>query len=115
MWNIALDLIVVIHFVWILFLLFGALIGRKIVWVKWLHISGLAFSIALQIFHWTCPLTTLEQYLSIKNAEAPSYSGDFLTHYLNQIVYLDVSPLYIFLGTIFVILLSLWAYQTKPS
>lgn len=115
MWSLALDIVVSIHFLWIVFLLFGAFIGRRIAWVKWLHISGLAYSIALQVFQWTCPLTTLEHVLSRKKADSLSYSGDFLTHYLNQVVYMDVDPGYIFLGTILVILLSLWAYRVMPS
>ena len=115
MWNLAVHVVVLVHFLWIVFLVFGAVIGRNMVWVKWLHIAGLTFSIALQIFHWTCPLTILEHYLSRKSAESESYTGGFLTHYLNQLVYLDVPPRYIFIGTIVVVVLSLWAYRTTPS
>ncbi len=58
-WKLAADLVVVIHLLWILFIIFGALIGRRIIWVKWLHIGALAFSVVLQIFQWICPLTYL--------------------------------------------------------
>lgn len=115
MWIMASDLLVILHFLWILFLLFGAIIGRKIVWVKWLHIAGLMFAVVLQIFHWTCPLTALEHWLSQQQDESVSYVGDFLPYYISQLVYVNVPPLYIFIGTLLVILLSLWAYLAKSA
>lgn len=115
MWNIASDVVVILHFIWIVFLVFGAIIGRKVVWVKWLHISGLIFSIALQLFHWTCPLTALEHWLTLQQNKTLSYSGEFLPHILKQLVYLDVPPHYIFIVTILIIVLSLWTYRVKLS
>ncbi len=114
MWKMASDAVVILHFFWIVFLVFGAFIGRKIVWVKLLHVSGLIFSIGLQVFHWTCPLTALEQWLDRQQDGAHSYSGDFLPHVLNQLVYLEVSPQYILLATTLIIFVSFWLYRSNP-
>ncbi len=110
LWKLAADLVVVIHLLWILFIIFGALIGRRIVWVKWLHIGALAFSVVLQIFHWICPLTYLEVWLRSRHGRSLAYSGDFIAHYAEELVYLTAPPGVVLGVTFAVIGLSLWAY-----
>ena len=51
-YRLAADFAVLIHFLWIVFLIVGALIGRRYHAVKVIHISGLTFSIVMQIFGW---------------------------------------------------------------
>lgn len=87
-WKITADVIVVVHFLWILFIICGALIGRWVRWVKWLHVGALAFSVCLQLFQWTCPLTHLEVWLRQRHNPALGYVGDFLAHYAERLVYL---------------------------
>jgi cytochrome c biogenesis protein CcdA len=112
--KVAADLVVLFHLSWILFILFGALIGRRIVWVKWLHIGALIFSLLLQLFRWVCPLTYLEVWLRRQHDPALGYTGDFLAHYAERLVYLQVSPLVVFIATLLVVGLSVWAYARKP-
>ena len=54
------DTTLIVHFLWILFLLFGfvfALKGSKIAYV---HLGGLLFALVLNALGWYCPLTHLE-------------------------------------------------------
>jgi hypothetical protein len=104
------DGVVLLHFLWILFLIFGALAGRSIRWVKVLHLGALIYSLALQGFGWTCPLTVLEVWLRAAQTTASDYRGGFIRHYVERIVYLDLPPRSILLGTLLVVTVSLWIY-----
>jgi len=104
------DAVVVLHLLWIVFLILGALPGGRWVWVKWTHLTSLAFSIALQVFGWICPLTYLEVWLR-KLGGAQPYEGTFIRHYIEQIVYAEIPRAALFTGTLIVVALSLWRYN----
>jgi hypothetical protein len=53
----------------------------------------------------------LEVWLRQKQQIATGYSGSFISHYLEKLIYLDVSAGYVFIGTIVVIILSVILYQ----
>jgi hypothetical protein len=108
---VAADAIVVLHLLWIVFLILGALPGRRWPWVKWMHLASLAFSIALQVFGWICPLTYLEIWLR-KLGGAQPYEGTFIRHYVEQLVYADIPHNALLTGTLVVVALSLWMYFT---
>ncbi len=110
LWKLAADIVVVIHLLWILFIIGGALIGRRIVWVKWVHIGALVFSLALQLFGWICPLTYLEVWLRSRHDPSLAYAGDFIAHYAEGLVYLTAPPGIVLGATVIVIGLSTWAY-----
>jgi len=103
------DAVVVLHFLWIVFLILGALPGRRWVWAKWMHLASLAFSIALQVFGWICPLTHLEVWLR-KYGGARPYEGTFIRHYVEHIVYAEIPHYVLFAGTLVVVAFSLWMY-----
>ena len=104
------EAVVFLHLLWILFLIFGALAGRYLRWVKILHLGGLIYSLLLQGCGWICPLTTLEVWLRQRQAPASVYGGGFIQHYVEKIVYLDAPPGYILLGTLCVLAFSAWIY-----
>ena len=112
--SLAADAVVVIHFGWILFLIGGSLIGRHMRWVMWLHLSALGYSLLLQIFPWICPLTHLEFWLRNRSASGEAYSGSFIIHYLERIIYLEAPQEWIFLLTGLVVGISAWVYVTAP-
>jgi hypothetical protein len=105
----AAELVVLVHFLWIVFLVGGAVPGVRWAWVKWTHLGALGFSMALQLFGWVCPITHLEVWLR-RAGGAASYEGTFIGHYLERIVYAPLPPNVIFLGTLIVVGVSLWAY-----
>ena len=104
------DAVVVLHLLWIVFLILGALPGRRWAWVKWLHLASLAFSIALQIFGWICPLTHLEVWLRRLGGAQP-YEGTFIRHYVEQLVYAEIPRDALLIGTLIVVALSVWRYR----
>lgn len=110
-WRVAADVVVGVHLLWIVFIILGALPGKRWLIVRLFHLASIIFSLLLQTFGWICPLTHLEVWLRQQQAKALGYSGSFIAHYLEEIIYLDASPIHIFIGTLVVIALSLVLYQ----
>ncbi|MBI5409655.1 MAG: DUF2784 domain-containing protein [Nitrospirae bacterium] len=110
LYRIAADITVFVHFLWIIFLIFGAFIGRKHKWVKRAHIGGIIFALVIQFFGWYCPLTHLEIWLRRMHDPSRSYSGSFIIHYIEKVVYLNVSPKAILALTVVLALISIWVY-----
>jgi hypothetical protein len=88
-YSVAADVVVAIHFGWILFLIGGSLIGWRVRWVRWTHLAALGYSVLLQTFSWICPLTYLELWLWNRTPTG-SYSGSFISHYLEKLIYMDI-------------------------
>jgi len=112
-YKILADSVVFIHFLWIVFLFFGAIWGIKNRVVKIFHISGLVFAFVIQIFDWYCPLTHLEVWLRSKHSPALTYTGAFIIHYVEKIVYIEISRYLILIFTIFLCGFNLWLYSKK--
>lgn len=106
LYKLAADFVVVIHFLWILFIIFGAFWGRFNRLVRNIHIAGLVFSIVSQIFSWICPLTHLEVWLHEKYNPYLAYPGSFIAHYLEEIIYVEMSERIIFVLTLFIVGIS---------
>ena len=109
--NIAADIVVAFHFVWILFLIGGAFVGRRVRWVMWMHLAALGYSVLLQIFSWICPLTYLEVWLRSRGG-GKTYPGSFIAHYFEKLVYLEISRGWLFLFTAIIIGTSAAVYYT---
>jgi hypothetical protein len=111
LYKLAADITVLIHFLWIIFLLFGAFIGRKFRTIKYIHIAGLCFAVIMQICGWYCPLTHLEVWLRQRHDPSLMYHGSFLIHYIERIVYLELTPGIIFVLTVILIVVSAFLYR----
>lgn len=109
-YRIAADIVVAVHLLWIIFIIFGAIPGRRWLIIRLFHLGSLVFSVMLQRFGWICPLTHLEVWLRQQQVKSLGYSGGFIAHYLEKIIYLDASPVHIFTGTLVVIAFSLFLY-----
>jgi len=114
-YKLAADLVVLIHFLWIVFLIIGSFIGRKYRIVKIFHIAGLGFSVIMQIFGWYCPLTHLEIWLRQRHDPLLTYHGSFIIHYVEKIVYIQLSPVIIFVLTFILISISMYIYLGRKE
>lgn len=108
--RILADIVVFIHFLWIVFLIFGACAGRRHQTVKYLHISGLAFAFMLQVFDWYCPLTYFEVWLRAQHDPGRLYAGSYIIHYLEKIIYMEVDRWVIVILTIALCGINAWVY-----
>lgn len=104
------DFVVVIHLIWILFLISGGLWGVRHKVVRVIHLSGLCFALMIQIFHWYCPLTHLEVWLRARHDPSLSYTGSFIIYYLEKIIYIELSRSLIFTLSILLLVFNAWIY-----
>jgi hypothetical protein len=79
-----------VHALFIAWVLFGALFTRSRNILRWLHILSLIWGVLTELLPWPCPLTLLENWLEQKAGVEP-YQGGFLLHYIDKLVYPDVS------------------------
>jgi hypothetical protein len=104
------DLIVVIHFGFILFVIFGGFLVLK--WRKliWLHLPAAMWGILIEFFGWICPLTNLENRL--RSASDGVYISGFIEHYIIPMIYPSALTREIQIGLGFiVILLNFFVYK----
>src|SRR5882762_3499767 len=98
-----------LHVLFILWVVFGALLTRSRPILRWLHIASLIWGILTELLPWPCPLTVLENWLEGKAGIEP-YQGGFLLHYLDKLVYPDISPTALTIAGVFVCALNLAFY-----
>lgn len=110
LYRVLADTVVLIHFLWIIFVIAGAIPGTRYRAVKVIHIPSLAFALIIQIFGWYCPLTLLEVWLRSKHDPALAYPGSFIIHYAEKIVYIELSRSLILVLTVFLCGFNVWFY-----
>ena len=80
------DLVVGVHFLFVLFVLLGGLLVLRWPWVAGLHLPAALWGVLIEFTGWICPLTPLEQSLR-QRAGGQGYSGSFIEHYLLPVLY----------------------------
>ena len=117
------DLVMVFHFVFVLFaVLGGCLVLKRRRWA-WVHIPAFLWAALIEFAGRICPLTYLETWL-LEQSGAHGYREGFIEHYLFPLLYpedltrsLQVT-LGVFVLSINIIIygfLILRAYQKKPE
>jgi len=91
-------------------LFFGVLIGVRYKLFRIIHIAGLGLALIIQIFGWFCPLTYLEIWLRQKHDSSLSYTGSFIIHYIEKIVYIELSPTIILVFTLVLCTFTMYIY-----
>ncbi|RJG09975.1 DUF2784 domain-containing protein [Pseudomonas cavernicola] len=85
-YRLAADAVVLVHLLFILFVLLGGLLVLKWRWLAWVHLPAMAWGTTVELFHLFCPLTPLENQLRRAAGEA-GYAGGFIEHYLLPLIY----------------------------
>lgn len=98
-----------LHALFILWVVFGALVTRLRPVLRWLHIGSLVWGILTELLPWPCPLTLLENWLEGEAGVEP-YQGGFLLHYLDKLVYPDLSATVLTVAGVVVCVLNLALY-----
>jgi len=80
------DLIVLLHFAFVAFVVAGGMLALRWPRAAWLHLPAAAWGAAIEFFGWICPLTPLENALR-QASGAGVYGGDFVARYLLPILY----------------------------
>jgi hypothetical protein len=83
--NLA-TLVVLAHFAFILFVMFGGLLALRWRGVPWAHIPCFLWGAGIEVVGGICPLTPLENRLRQAAGES-QYAGTFIEHYILPIMY----------------------------
>jgi uncharacterized protein DUF2784 len=83
---VAADLVVLLHFTFIVFVVLGGLLAFRFPSVAYLHLPAVAWAAAIEFSGGICPLTPLENWLRRSSGSA-GYSGGFIDHYLAPLIY----------------------------
>jgi hypothetical protein len=82
------DLVVLLHFLFVLFVVCGGVLALWWPRIIWLHVPAVAWGVWIEFSGWICPLTPLENRLRRAQGEA-GYEGDFIAHYVLPVLYPD--------------------------
>jgi Protein of Unknown function (DUF2784) len=111
-YSVLATVVLFVHTLFILWLIFGALVAVHRPLVRRLHIASLIWGVLTQILPWPCPLTLLENWLEQRAGIAPdaTYQGGFLLHYLDKLVYPDFPQTVLTIAAVIFFLLNLAFY-----
>ena len=104
------DLVLVVHLLFVLFVVLGGLLVLRWPALAWLHIPAAVWGVLIEYTGWICPLTPLENSLRVRGGDA-GYTGGFIQHYIQPLLYPSglTRGTQIVLGSL-VLLLNLSAY-----
>ena len=86
MYEFAANLTLIVHFAFIIFVVFGALLFFVATKFFYVHIPALIWGIYIELTHSVCPLTYLENWF-LQKVNLTTYSEGFIQNYLLPIVY----------------------------
>jgi hypothetical protein len=91
MYGIFADIIMLVHFGFILLVVFGGLLALQWQRIALVHLPAVFWALFLELKPGTiCPLTPLEQTLR-QRAGQSSYAGGFVEYYLDPIIYQNMT------------------------
>ena len=85
-YNLLADLVVIVHLLFIVFVVVGGLLMLRWRQLIWLHLPAVVWVAILEFNNLICPLTPLENTLRRAAGQA-GYEGGFIQHYLTPIIY----------------------------
>ena len=86
LYRLLADLIVLLHFGFVLFAVLGGFLVWWRRWIAWLHVPALLWAATIEFTGGICPLTPLENWFRQRGNEA-GYSGGFIEQYVIAILY----------------------------
>lgn len=104
------DALVVLHLLFVAFVLAGGFLLARWPKLMWLHLPSAAWGALIEFTGGICPLTPLENRLRVLSGES-AYSGGFVERYLLPILYPEnlTLPIQMVLGGV-VVAVNLVAY-----
>jgi len=86
--HLLANLVLIIHFAFILFAVLGGFLVLRWRWAVVLHLPAVAWGVYIELSGNICPLTPLENRLRHRAGEA-GYEGGFIEHYIMGVMYPD--------------------------
>lgn len=109
-YSLFANIVLILHFCFVLFTVFGGLFVLRWRWVWKLHLPVIIWGFLIQYFLWICPLTILENYFRALAGET-GYTQGFIDYFISLIIYPNITPnFHLFLG-IALIVFNLFVYS----
>ena len=89
-YRVLAEVVPIVHFCFVLFVVLGGLLVLRWPSVLWLHLPAFIWGVLVQCFLWACPLTPLENWFR-RSGGRSTYAGGFVDHYISSILYANVS------------------------
>ena len=86
MYELFANLTLIIHLIFILFVIFGGMLSFFFSKIIYIHFPALLWGIYIEFTNSICPLTYLENWF-LNQAELTTYSNSFINNYLFPIIY----------------------------
>jgi len=86
LYRLGAEAVLFVHFAFIAFVLFGALLALRWRWVVVAHLPAAAWGFFVEVTGRICPLTYIENSL-LNRAGESGYSQGFIEHYLLPVIY----------------------------
>lgn len=80
------DATVIIHFGFVLFVLFGGLLVFRRPAIAWLHVPAALWGMWVEFAGWICPLTPLENWFRQRGGD-DVYTSSFVERYVIPVLY----------------------------
>ena len=99
MYEIVANLLLIFHLIFILFVVFGALLFFVSTKIIFIHVPAVIWGSYIELTNSICPLTYLENWF-LQKSNITTYSEGFIQNYLVPIVYPEnlTKDLQIYLG-----------------
>ena len=85
-YRVLADLVLVLHLAFVLFVVLGGLLVVRWPPLALLHVPAAIWGVLIEYTGWICPLTPLENSFRTMGGEA-GYSGGFIQHYIQPLLY----------------------------
>jgi hypothetical protein len=117
LYSLFADAVVVLHFIFIAFVVAGGLLALHWPRLAFVHLPAVIWGAAIEISGWICPLTPLENHLRRLGGDS-AYSGDFIEQYIVPVIYpadLTAFTQYILGGLVIVVNLIIYAFIIRKQ
>lgn len=85
-WQLLADLVVVVHYAFLLYLVVGGFLAVRRPWTIWLHLAAAVWGTLIITTKVPCPLTAAQDFFRERAGLAPLRSG-FIDNYVKDVLY----------------------------
>lgn len=86
LYRLLADAVIVLHFTFIVFVVFGGLLAWWVPRAGWIHLASVAYGAGIVFVGWSCPLTDIERMLWDAGGETTPTDG-FVDRFLEGVIY----------------------------
>ncbi len=114
MYRALTELTIIVHLLFIVFVVVGGFFARRWRWFTAVHLSAVAWAVYAEVAPGViCPLTHLENHFAFR-AGLATYQEDFVARYLVPIIYPDeMKPVFQYLLVGLLLAVNLVAYGRR--